>query len=236
MFYITGDTHGDFSRMFRFCELTKATEEDVMIVLGDAGLNYYGDSRDKKNKFRVHNKYPVTFFCIHGNHEMRPWETKCEYKEKLFFGGTVYYEEEFPRILFAKDGEIYNFPTEDGVKSCLVIGGAYSVDKFYRLSRGFAWFESEQPSDEIKQYVEDQIAKVGKKVDIVLTHTCPIKYEPVEAFLPMVDQSTVDKSTEEWLGKIESELDYQKWYCGHYHIEKDIDKIKFMYDIIKEFK
>lgn len=236
MIYITGDTHGDFTRMFQFCNLVHPTPDDIMIVLGDAGLNYYNDSRDKKNKYRVCDKYPITFFCIHGNHEMRPWETECEYKEKEFYGGTVYYEEQFPTILFAKDGEIYNLPTDNGVKSCLVIGGAYSVDKFYRISRNFAWFESEQPSDEIKQYVEDQIAKAGKKVDIVLSHTCPLKYEPIEAFLPMIDQSTVDKSTEEWLDKIENELDYQKWYCGHYHIEKKIDKLTFMYGNIVNFE
>jgi len=29
----------------------------------------------------------------------------------------------------------------------------------------------------------------------------------------------VDKSTEIWLDEIEEQLDYKKWYCGHYHIE-----------------
>lgn len=43
--------------------------------------------------------------------------------------GTVMYEEEFPNILFPVDGEIF---TLNGVQ-CLVIGGAYSIDKFYRL-------------------------------------------------------------------------------------------------------
>lgn len=39
----------------------------------------------------------------------------------------------------------------------IVIGGAYSVDKFYRLSKGYNWFEDEQPSDEIKAYVESNL-------------------------------------------------------------------------------
>ena len=33
------------------------------------------------------------------------------------------------------------------------------------------------------------------QVDVVFSHTCPLKYEPVEVFLPGIDQSTVDKST-----------------------------------------
>lgn len=236
MFYITGDTHGDFSRLYHFCDLVNPSRNDVLIVLGDAGLNYYGGSRDKKLKSRVSRCYPITLFCVHGNHEMRPWETGLDYKEKDFYGGTVYYEEAFPNILFAKDGEIYNFPTESGTKSCLVIGGAYSVDKYYRLKCGYAWFESEQPSNDTKKYVEDQIAKAGKKVDVVLSHTCPLKYEPTEVFLPMIDQSSVDKTTEEWLGEIEGFLDYKKWYCGHYHTNKAIDKMEFLFEIIKDFK
>ena len=69
----------------------------------------------------------------------------------------------------------------------------------------------------------------GWAVDTVLTHTCPLKYEPVEAFLPMIDQSTVDNSTEAWLDEIEKRLSYMRWYCGHWHIDKRIDKIHFLF-------
>ena len=30
------------------------------------------------------------------------------------------------------------------------------------------------------------------------------------------------------IGKIEKELNYEVWYCGHYHIDKQIDKINMM--------
>lgn len=226
MFYITGDTHGDFSRYFDFTDKINPTEDDTMIVLGDAGLNYFGNDRDAVRKEFV-NSFPFTTFCIHGNHEIRPADIPT-YRTKEYCGGTVWYEEQYPKILFAKDGEVYNF---DGY-SCMVIGGAYSVDKFYRLSRGLAWFANEQPSDEIKAYVEDQLNKRGYQVDIVLSHTCPIKYEPIEVFLPGLDQSTVDKSTEEWLGQIEAKLKYRRWYCGHYHTAKRIDKMQFMFEDI----
>ena len=33
MFYITGDTHGDFSRYLAFADKIQPTEQDVMIVL-----------------------------------------------------------------------------------------------------------------------------------------------------------------------------------------------------------
>ncbi|MCQ2521681.1 MAG: metallophosphoesterase [Lachnospiraceae bacterium] len=78
MIYITGDTHGDMSRIVRFCERVETSKEDCMIILGDVGLNYYGDSRDRKNKEKVAS-LPITLFCIHGNHERRP-ATISEYK------------------------------------------------------------------------------------------------------------------------------------------------------------
>ena len=86
----------------------------------------------------------------------------------------VYYEEEFPSILFAKDGEVYNL---NGLKT-IVMGGAYSIDKAYRLAYGYGWWEDEQPSDEIKKYVEEQLEREAWDVDVVLSHTTPLKYEP----------------------------------------------------------
>ena len=38
MIYITGDTHGDFSRIERFCEKFQPSRDDIMIILGDAGF------------------------------------------------------------------------------------------------------------------------------------------------------------------------------------------------------
>ena len=42
--------------------------------------------------------------------------------------------------------------------------------------------------------------------------------------------------TEEWLNSIEEKLDYEKWYCGHHHTEKKIDKLRFMFEDIAELK
>ena len=52
---------------------------------------------------------------------------------------------------------------------------------------------------------------------------------PTEMFLPMVDQSAVDSSTEEWLDRIEDTVNYKVWYCGHWHTDKRIDKMHFLY-------
>lgn len=227
MVYITGDTHRDFERIYMFCDKLQTTKQDVMIILGDAGINYFGGDRDQEFK-ELLSQLPITLFCIHGNHEIRPG-TICTYKTKLWHGGFVFYEDAYPNILFPDDGETFDI----NGKKCLVIGGAYSVDKFYRLKNGYHWFADEQPSDAIKAKVEAVVK--DHDIDVVLSHTCPIKYEPTEVFLPGIDQSTVDKTTEQWLGELESRMDYQLWYCGHYHINKRVDKMRFLFEDICEF-
>lgn len=229
MIYITGDTHGQFGRVEAFCEQFQTKREDILIILGDAGINYSGGKIDGLKK-RFLEKLPITLFCIQGNHEKRPSAIDT-YKEKIRYGGTVHYEEEYPHLLFAKDGEVFDL---DG-KKAIVMGGAYSVDKMVRLMYGYEWWPDEQPSEEIKAYVEQQLEKINWKVDVVLTHTTPLKYEPVEVFLPGIDQSQVDKSTEIWLDGIEERLDYGKWYCGHYHTEKKIDRVEIMFENVNMF-
>lgn len=216
MIYYTGDIHGSAKGIVAFAQHYELTESDIIVILGDVGANYYGNRRDRYCK-DVLARIKPTVFCIHGNHERRP-DTLAGYKQKEWNGGLVWYEDEYPNLLFARDGNIF---TMEGTRH-LVIGGAYSVDKYYRLENDLLWFADEQPSAEIKTYVEDQITK--NRIDIVLSHTCPYKYEPRDAFLPMIDQSTVDDSTERWLDGIEEKVDYKAWLCGHWHIEKQIDK------------
>lgn len=209
MIYITGDTHGDFSRLRFFCKNQNTSNEDTIIILGDAGLNYYLNKKDIKLKQMVSN-IPITLFCVRGNHEERP-ENISTYKTKEYWGGIVFYEEEFPNILFAKDGEEYNI----NGKKCLVLGGAYSVDKYYRLSMGYHWFSSEQLSDNEKELIFKKIN--GKYYDYVFSHTCPYNTRPVHLFLQGIDQSTVDSSMEYWLQKVADSIIFKKWFFGHYH-------------------
>lgn len=230
MFYITGDTHGDFSRIERFCERFSPTRDDVMIILGDAGFNYYGGKRDQRVKQRI-SEMPITIFSIHGNHEMRPG-TIPSYRDTMWRGGFVFVEDEYPNLLFAVDGEVFDF---DGLKT-IAIGGAYSVDKYYRLANGWNWWPDEQPTPAMKKGIEKCLDYQHWKVDVVLSHTTPLKYEPVEVFLSQIDQSLVDKSTETWLDSIEERLNYRHWYAGHYHTEKDIDKLTLLFESIREFK
>ena len=96
---------------------------------------------------------------------------------------------------------------------------------------GYKWFKDEQLTKEGMDKIYNKVK--GKHFDVVLTHNCPYKYEPVEVFLSGIDQSKVDKSMEFFLNKLEEKIKYDKWYCGYYHTEKIIDNLEFMFESIK---
>lgn len=223
MIYITGDTHREFYRLHNI----EKNKNNILIILGDTGINYYLDERDKTLKEQL-NSYNIKLFCVQGNHEERP-ENISTYKEIDMFGGKVFIEEAYPNLIFAKNGELYDIDN----KKVLVMGGAYSVDKNYRIIYRYPWFKDEQLSKEEMDNILNKYK--GQHIDIVLSHTCPLKYEPTEVFMKGIDQSNVDKSMENFLYKVEESIDYDKWYCGHYHTEKQIDKLEFMFGRIKVF-
>lgn len=175
MIYITGDTHRDFYRLHSM----EKDKNNMVIILGDAGINYCLNDEDVKLK-RYLNDMDIKLFCIQGNHEERP-ENISSYKEVDMFGGKVFIEDEYPNLVFAKNGELYNI---DG-KSVLVIGGAYSIDKNYRLMYGYRWFKDEQLNEFEKKEILNKYS--GKHVDMILSHTCPLKYEPTEVFMKGLD-------------------------------------------------
>ena len=141
MVYITGDTHGNIRDIIYRCQQNDITKNDILIILGDVGANFYLNKRDREFKYQL-KELGTTFFCIQGNHEERPQNIPT-YLTKEWNGGIVFYEETFPNILFAKDGEIY---TING-KKCFVCGGAYSVDKYFRALRGGLYSGAFYPDD-----------------------------------------------------------------------------------------
>lgn len=44
----------------------------MLIILGDAGINFYLDDRNQQFKEEL-SQYPITLFCVHGNHEEKPY-------------------------------------------------------------------------------------------------------------------------------------------------------------------
>lgn len=225
MIYVTGDIHGEVRTLLNWLDKCRIPHEkdQIIVLLGDAGLNYFGKNKDRERKVLLQDSNR-TYFCIHGNHEKRP-ESISSYYQLLWNDGLVYVEDEFPNLLFAKDGEVFDL---EGLTT-LAIGGAYSVDKWYRLCHGWNWFEDEQIPVERRAEILEKVKQL-EEVDLVLTHTCPYQWMPRDLFIDGLDQSTVDNSMEYWLTEVEAALKYRYWLFGHFHDDRGInDKAQMLY-------
>ena len=230
--YIMGDIHGKFQPVRDFWlrskleqKISSNREDNALILLGDAGLNYFFNHRDREFKAKL-SKYPFTYFVVRGNHEERA--SVCAEKNpdswhtEIFWGEQVLVENDYPYIKYACDGPgVYEIPCEDKIYKTLVLPGAYSVDKGYRIYMGYAWFEQEQMSPTEMNFAWDLSGQNNNSFDLILSHTCPIIFEPIDLFLPMVDQNLVDKSMERFLGSVEYHVNYKAWLWGHYHANRD---------------
>lgn len=218
--FLTADIHGDYKPIRNFIKNNYLNENDILILLGDSGFNFFFNYRDEKLKEKI-NKYNITIFTIRGNHEERP--SLCMMRQlqdwhmEEFWGNQVYVENKYPNIKYALDTPAeYEIPTAQGESiKTLVLPGAYSVDKYYRLANGWSWFPQEQCTEEEMAAAAALIQ--NRDWDLVLSHTCPLSFEPTDLFLSVVDQSMVDKSTERWLNQIEHNINYKLWAFGHYH-------------------
>ena len=228
MIYITGDMHGDIQTFKNIMGKITCKLENTLIVLGDLGANYYLNKTDKKFK-NIISQYNINLFVIRGNHDANPANLNYM-KEIKKYGNIGYIEEEYPNIFYAKNGEVYNIENN----TFLVLGGAYSVDKWYRLEKGYKWFADEQMTEEEKQNFWN---KNITKVDTILSHTCPYANRPIHLFLTQIDQSTVDNSMENFLDEVKLKVEYKNWSFGHYHADEKVEEDMYMlYNGIVHYK
>ena len=224
---LLGDIHGQTAPVENVWRRTgkTANSSDVLILLGDVGANYYLNGRDTKFKKKL-GKFGFTYFCIRGNHEERPEncaeKNPKDWHQEDFFGNIVWVEDAFPYIKYALDQPAFYIMNG---KSALVIPGAYSVDKEYRLQRGWTWFKDEQLS-----YIErvESYSLLNRTYNYVLSHTCPVSWLPhiQDLFLNQLDQGKIDKTMENYLQYVASNIHWDHWYFGHYHDDRDIGAYK----------
>jgi tetrahydromethanopterin S-methyltransferase subunit G len=221
MIYITGDTHIpiDIGKLAtkRFPEQHNMTKDDFLIITGDFGGVWNNSNEELYWRNWLNEKNFTTLF-IDGNHEN--FNMLNQYPIETFHGGKVHHI--MHSIYHLMRGQIFEF---NGY-TFFTMGGASSHDKECRVENK-SWWSDELPNDNEYNEAENNLDRVNRKVDYIITHCAPDSIQRIIA-----DWYGHDKLTN-FLESVSWSVDYKKWFFGHYHIDKDIDeKHSVLYDRI----
>ena len=220
--FITGDTHGHLnigklSAKF-FPVGRELTKRDYVIICGDFGLVFNNIQTAQENYWlKWLNGRPWTTLFVDGNHENHPKLAQLENCVK--FGKDV--GKLSPSIYHLRRGRVY----EIHGKNFLAYGGALSIDKDLRED-GISWWKEEIPSTE-----EFQLALTNSqqhKIDFIVAHTLPSVVQMLMGLGRFHDE------TAKQLDHITSTLEFDKYFCGHFHEDRSFDKYNILYNTVME--
>lgn len=249
--YLCGDIHQEIAPVYDFVNRLKGRNinldsTDTIIFLGDFCANYFCNGNPKEEEFKYDiNNIGCRILVLRGNHEERIQNMINKYPYKYVLGKLsaqgykylvpndnwyaidpitnirYFYEKNYPNIWYLPD-EPYSF-TLNGY-SIFSLPGAYSVDKYYRLATGQRWFKDEQLTQEEMDEVTNLPWDKIQHFDLIISHTCPISFEPTDLFIPNLDQNVVDKTMEKFLEEVRKDAFYTAWCWGHFHQYRDYGK------------
>lgn len=249
--YLCGDIHQEITPVYDFVNRLNERninldKTDTIIFLGDFCANYFCNGNPKEEEFKYDiNNIGCRILVLRGNHEERIQNMINKYPYKYVLGKLseqgyeylvpndnwyamdqitnirYYYEKNYPNIWYLPDEPCaFNL---NGY-SIFSLPGAYSVDKYYRLATGQRWFKDEQLTQEEMDTVRVQPWDKIQRFDLIISHTCPISFEPTDLFYPNVDQNAIDKTMERFLEEVRQDASYTAWCWGHFHQYRDYGK------------
>jgi len=220
---ISGDFHNNDDRelslinknaLIQKYQQEKYDEIKYHIILGDAGFLWPGSERYESINYYSLSFRPFPILCVIGNHD--PVLGRKDLKEIDIGIGekVIVVRKKDPFIAYLKRGKVYNIEN----KKFLVLGGALSIDKEFRIP-GRSWWEEEYWSEKEKKDVLFMLKKENH-FDYVLAHTGPSRINeriksPNRAIkFPMIFDKVAALNE-----KIDSKITCKQWFCGHLHVD-----------------
>lgn len=243
MVYVTGDTHANFRKFSTrlFPEQKSLTRDDFVIILGDFG-GVWADTPTERYWLDWLNDKPFTTCFVDGNHENYDRLYSDEFDIVDFHGGKAHQIRN--NVFHLMRGYVFEFCN----KKFFCMGGASSHDiddgilepddpdkisrwrwqgRMFRVNH-VSWWEQEIPSDDELNFGLCNLKKNHNKVDFIISHCLPCS---VAQMLGLYD---VDRLTYYFDGLIDKGIQFDKWYCGHYHTNQTIyGKFNVLYENIE---
>ena len=209
MIYFISDIHEDinFGGLKKYLEI--ATDDDLLIILGDIGLNFRDTAENQAfTESFLSIKKNIAF--IEGNHEN--FDYLNSFPIETWKGGLV--NRLTDTIVRLMRGNVYEI---DGFKF-FTFGGCKSSAKW--KEKGL-WHFGEEPTEQECAFAVENLKKHQNSVDYVLTH----KYE-VEGLGSTRCQLLFDLCR-----YIDHNVNFKKWLAGHWHkIFNQDEKHLYIYD------
>ena len=213
MIYVTGDMHGDRTRLDKQ-SLKKLRQGDTLIVCGDFGFIWNDDKAEQKLLYKL-SKRPYNICFVDGTHEN--FELLYSYPVCERYGGSVHLIAD--NILHLMRGQVYEI---EG-KKLFTMGGGQNPDRDpdEELSETTAHYEIPGKAEMLTAV--ENLEKNNYKVDYIITHEPPAK---IKDFL-LLSENTVSGTTalRAFFDELSSQADYSKWFFGSMHTDKYISPL-----------
>lgn len=218
MIYITGDTHIPINigklDINEFHEQENMNKNDCVIICGDFGGVWDNGNEDMYWRKWLDDKNFTTLF-VDGNHEN--FHLLNTYPIEMWNGGKVHKIND--SIIHLMRGQVFNI---NGVK-IFSMGGASSHDKECR-QEFISWWKEELPSNEEYEEGLSNLEKNNWKVDYIISHCCSSNIlETVSEYCSFDKYDYEIDSLNKYFDIIEKQVNYRKWYFGHYHGDVSLD-------------
>ncbi len=208
MIYVTGDTHGDRSRLDKK-RLKALNDGDTLIVCGDFGF-LWDDSRTEQRFLYKLSKRPYNILFVDGTHENFDLLYSCPVGEK--FGGKVHIIAD--NICHLIRGQIYSIEN----KTVFAMGGGQNPDRDPDDEPEDIAHHCEIPSKSEMLSAVENLEKHDYKVDYIITHEPPSK---IKDFLLLSENSVSGPTAlRAFFDELATQADYVRWFFGSMHIDK----------------
>ncbi|MBE6777867.1 MAG: hypothetical protein E7541_00575 [Ruminococcaceae bacterium] len=213
MVYVTGDIHGDPTRLN--AALRPLRKGDTLLVCGDFGFIWDGSPAEQKRLQKI-GKLPYTVAFLDGRHEN--FDLLDAYPVTSWQGGQAQIIS--GQLVHLMRGEIY---TVEG-HTLFTFGGGESDDREFRQP-GVSWWPREVPSEEEMHRALDNLTARDWQVDYVCTHV-----PTLTAANRMNPRRAVD-GVSLFLGGIEQKIACKRWYFASLHRDQAIsDKRRAVFE------
>lgn len=206
MIYVTGDMHGDISRL-KSRAARRIKKNDYLIICGDFGFIWDGSDKEKRIlNWLGKRRYNILF--IEGTHDNL--DLLNGYPEADWNGGRVH--EISGKLRHLVRGHVFEL---DG-KKVFAFGGGESADADMRIGDGM-WWHGELPTTEIVEEAKENLMRHNNKVDYIVTHQTGGK---LKRFLSLENRDF--NILDVFFDEIRDTCTYARWFFGSYHINKVI--------------